>query len=403
LPRIAIHSLIAKTSFPLDAVILFRYNRSILFNGKYPCKAIFINPAIIIKFFTKEEASMALIFVVLIGLISIITTLLMVLFSGKMIAYTDASGQLLPGSLSEKSWVSINGVEMGMIIKSRDIKKPVLLFVHGGPGMPEYWLNASHPSRLDELFTVVWWDQRGAGLSYSATTPVDTLTTEQLVADTISVTQYLRQRFRQDKLYLMAHSFGTYIAIQAAAQAPALYHTYIGVAQSVNLELSEELAYAWMLDFYAEDQKNSDQLKKAPYGTAGYERIRDRVMHEAGIGTTHTMYSVFTGIFLAVIKHREYLLKEKIQIWQGLTFSKNSQLNKEFRQANLSDLISRLEIPVIFLSGAYDYTVNHHLSEIYLEELQAPEKYFYLFEDSAHSPIFEEPEAVLQVLGALLS
>lgn len=346
---------------------------------------------------------MALIFVVLIGLISIITTLLMVLFSGKMIAYTDASGQLLPGSLSEKSWVSINGVEMGMIIKSRDIKKPVLLFVHGGPGMPEYWLNASHPSRLDELFTVVWWDQRGAGLSYSATTPVDTLTTEQLVADTISVTQYLRQRFRQDKIYLMAHSFGTYIAIQAAAQAPALYHTYIGVAQSVNLELSEELAYAWMLDFYAEDQKNSDQLKKAPYGTAGYERIRDRVMHEAGIGTTHTMYSVFTGIFLAVIKHREYLLKEKIQIWQGLTFSKNSLLNKEFRQANLSDLITRLEIPVIFLSGAYDYTVNHHLSEIYLEELQAPEKHFYLFEDSAHSPIFEEPEAVLQILGALLS
>jgi pimeloyl-ACP methyl ester carboxylesterase len=346
---------------------------------------------------------MALIFVVLIGLISIITTLLMVLFSGKMIAYTDANGQVLPGSLSEKSWVTINGVEMGMIIKSRDIKKPVLLFVHGGPGMPEYWLNASYPCRLDELFTVVWWDQRGSGLSYSAAIPAATMTTEQMVADTVSVTQYLRQRFRKDKIYLMAHSFGTYLAIQAAAQAPTLYYAYIGVAQSVNLELSEELAYAWMLNFYAEDQKNSAQLKKTPYGTAGYEQIRDRVMHEAGIGTTHTMYSVFTGIFLAVMKHREYMLKEKIQIWQGLAFSKNSLLNKEFRQANLSDLITRLNLPVIFLSGAYDYTVNRHLSEIYLEELQAPEKYFYLFEDSAHSPIFEEPEAVLKVLGALLS
>lgn len=346
---------------------------------------------------------MAIFIVLLLGLISIITTLLMVLFSGKMIPYTDASGQVLTGSLSEKSWVTINGVEMGMIIKSRDQTRPVLLFVHGGPGMPEYWLNASFPAHLDELFTVVWWDQRGAGLSYNPGIPLETMTTTQLVADTIAVTQYLRQRFRQDKIYLMAHSFGTYLGIQAAARAPELYHAYIGVAQSVNLTLSEELAYEFMLNYYADDKKNLAQLKKAPYGTAGYERIRDQVMHEAGIGTTHKMYSVFTGIFLAVMKHREYMLKEKLQIWQGKAFSKNSKLNEEFRQANLSDLITRLEIPVIFFSGAYDYTVNHHLSEIYLEEIQAPAKHFYLFEDSAHSPIFEEPETVLSILRELIS
>ena len=134
---------------------------------------------------------MALFFVVLLGLISIITTLLMVLFAGKMIPYTDASGQVLPGSLAEKSWVTINGVEMGMIIKSRDIKKPVLLFVHGGPGMPEYWLNASYPAHLDEVFTVVWWDQRGTGLSYNSKIPTETMTTAQLVSDTISVSRYL--------------------------------------------------------------------------------------------------------------------------------------------------------------------------------------------------------------------
>ncbi|PKM60135.1 MAG: alpha/beta hydrolase [Firmicutes bacterium HGW-Firmicutes-4] len=344
---------------------------------------------------------MALFLVLLLGLISIVTTLLMVLFSGKMIPYTDANGQVLPGSLSEKSWITINGVEMGMIIKSRDIRKPVLLFIHGGPGMPEYWLNESYPAHLDELYTVVWWDQRGAGLSYRPGIPPETMTTAQLVADTIAVTQYLRQRFRQEKIYLMAHSFGTYLGIQVAAQAPELYHAYIGVAQSVNLMLSEELAYDFMLNYYAADKKNREQLQKAPYGTAAYERIRDQVMHEAGIGTTHKMYSVFTGIFLAVMKHREYMLKEKFQLWQGKAFSQNTTLNAEFRQANLSDLITRLEIPVIFFSGAYDYTVNHHLSEIYLEEIQAPEKYFYLFEDSAHSPIFEEPQAVLKILGDL--
>ncbi|MDO9493987.1 alpha/beta fold hydrolase [Acetobacterium sp.] len=345
---------------------------------------------------------MALFFILLLGFISIVTALLMVFFSGKMIPFADANGQVLPGSLSEKSWVPINGVEMGMIIKTRDQTRPVLLFVHGGPGMPEYWLNESHPSHLEELFTVVWWDQRGAGLSYSDAIPPETMTTTQMVADTISVTQYLRQRFRQDKIYLMAHSFGTYIGIQAAAQAPELYHAYIGVAQSVNLALSEELAYEFMLDFYVNDKKNRELLKKAPYGTAAYERIRDRVMHEAGIGTTHKMYSVIAGIFLAVMKHREYMLKEKFHIWQGKAFSKNSVLNDEFRQANLSDIVTRLNIPVLFFSGAYDYTVNHLLTEVYLEEIKAPKKHFYLFEDSAHSPIFEEPEVVLEILKDLI-
>ena len=201
----------------------------------------------------------------------------------------------------------------------------------------------------------------------------------------------------------MGHSFGTYLGIQAAVQAPQLYHAYIGVAQSVNLALSEELAYEWLLNYYRDDKKILNQLEKFPYGTAAYERIRDRVMHEAGIGTTHTMYSVITGIFLAVMKHREYTLKEKFQVWQGKAFSKSSPLNEEFRQANLSDLITRLDLPVLFFSGAYDYTVNHHLSEIFLEDIKAPQKHFYLFEDSAHSPIFEEPEAVLKILKALIA
>jgi Predicted hydrolases or acyltransferases (alpha/beta hydrolase superfamily) len=326
----------------------------------------------------------------------------MVFFSGKMIPYTDANGQVQPDSLSEKFWIPINGVEMGMIIKTRDQTRPVLLFIHGGPGMPEYWLNESHPSHLEELFTVVWWDQRGAGLSYSAAIPPETMTTEQMVADTISVTKYLCQRFQKEKIYLMAHSFGTYIGIQAAARAPELYRAYIGVAQSVNLALSEELAYEFMLNFYANDKKNREQLKKSPYGTAAYERIPGS-SHARGRDRYHP-HDVLSGYrnFSGCDENREYMLKEKFQIWQGKAFSKRSMLNEEFRQANLSDLVTRLEIPVIFFSGVYDYTVNYHLSEIYLEEIKAPKKHFYLFEDSAHSPIFEEPEAVLAILKDLI-
>lgn len=342
--------------------------------------------------------------VVLLIFIVAITLVLLVFSTGKMIPYRDAAGNVLRGSLSEKSWVNINGVDMGMIIKAKDVTKPILLFVHGGPGMPEYWLNESYPAHLEDLFTVVWWDQRGAGLSYHSDISPETMTTVQMVDDTIAVSNYLRQRFHQNKIYLMAHSYGTYIGIQAAAKAPQLYHAYIGVAQVANLDHSEELAHDFMLDYYknADDQKIVKQLDEAPYDSEAYQKIRNQVMHEAGIGTTHKMYSVITGIFLGVMKNQEYMLLEKINLWRGKAFSKNTTLNEEFRQCDLGETLTRVDVPVYFFSGAYDYTVNRYLSEAYLEEIQAPEKHFYLFEDSAHSPIFEEPDAVKAVLKRLI-
>nr|WP_320026213.1 alpha/beta hydrolase [uncultured Acetobacterium sp.] len=342
--------------------------------------------------------------VVLLTFIVAITSVLLVFSTGKMIPYRDAAGNVLRSSLSEKSWVKINGVEMGMIIKSKDITQPILLFVHGGPGMPEYWLNESYPTHLENLFTVVWWDQRGAGLSYYNDIAPETMTTAQMVDDTIAVSNYLRQRFHQNKIYLMAHSYGTYIGIQAAAKAPGLYHAYFGVAQVVNLDLSEALAYEFMLDYYksADDKKIVKQLEESPYDSEDYQKIRDRLMHQAGIGTIHNMYSVISGIFLGVMKNREYMLLEKINIWRGKNSSKNTVLNEEFRQCDLGETLTRVDVPLYFFSGAYDYTVNRYLSEAYLDEIQAPKKHFYLFEDSAHSPIFEEPDAVTAILKCLI-
>ena len=82
-----------------------------------------------------------------------------------------------------------------MFIKSRDVTHPVLLYLHGG--LPDYFLDHQYPTGLDEYFTVVWWEQRGAGLSYSPDIPPETMTAEQFIADTVAVTNYLRRAFRQ--------------------------------------------------------------------------------------------------------------------------------------------------------------------------------------------------------------
>ncbi len=325
---------------------------------------------------------------------------LLVLSPGKIKQFTDESGEVIENSLSEKTFTEINGVKMGMIIKTKNISNPVLLFVHGGPGMPEYWLNDKYPTDLEEYFTVVWWDQRGAGLSYSSDLDADTMTTEQFVDDTIDVTNYLRERFGQDKIYLMAHSWGTYIGIQAVHKAPKLYDAYIGVGQVVNICESEKLAYEYMLNYYKDsgDDKTIKQLESTPYDSDGYHKIRDSVMHKAGIGTTHDMKTVITGIFFTSLGCKEYTLTEKINLWRGKIYSGHSTLRDEFHVNDLSGIVTKLDLPVYFMSGVYDYTVNHAMAKDYSEQLNAPVKGFYLFHNSAHSPMFEEPEKFLNIV-----
>ena len=170
---------------------------------------------------------------ILLVVILILVGVLLAVSPGKPYPIVDANGNPVPGSLAEKIWVNINGIPQGMFIQSKEPTNPVLLFLHGGPGMPEYWLTKQYPTGLEAYFTVVWWDQRGSGLSYTPNIPPETMTYEQLIADTVAVTNYLRDRFHKEKIYLMAHSGGTFFGIQVAARYPELYHAYIGMAQMV--------------------------------------------------------------------------------------------------------------------------------------------------------------------------
>ena len=319
--------------------------------------------------------------------------------------FLDANGQPLADSISEKIHVTINGVEQGMFIKGKNINNPVLLFVHGGPGMPEYWLTQRYPTGLEDYFTVVWWEQRGSGISFSADIPPETMTPQQMISDTLAVTNYLRERFGQEKIYLMGHSGGTFIGIQAAAQAPELYYAYIGMAQMSNQLKSEKEAYEYMVDQFKADG-NTEMVRKleaAPVTMEGgtpdaYRAFRDEAMHSLGIGTTHAMNSVITGIFYPSLTSREYTLTEKINMWRGKSRSGISILWDAMLATDLSKQVPELDLPVYFLEGKYDYTCSYTEAKSYFETLKAPVKGFYSFEQSAHSPIFEEPVKMQKIL-----
>jgi pimeloyl-ACP methyl ester carboxylesterase len=351
---------------------------------------------------TKEGRVMWTAVVVLLITVLALLGVLLFMSPGTPKPFLDDRGQPLAGSISEKVHVNINGVEQGMFIQGHNTGNPVLLYLHGG--LPDHFLNDRYPTGLEEIFTIVWWEQRGSGLSFHPDMAPESLNPEQLIADTVALTNHLRARFGQDKIYLMGRSGGTFFGIQAAARASALYHAYIAVAQISNQLESERLAHRYMLQRYQDEGnlKMAQRLEEGPVGATAplpdaYLKVRDLAMHELGVGTTHDMKSVFTDMFLQSLLHRDYTLGEKINLWRGKLFSGSRLWNTQL-STDLTQTVTRVEIPVYFLHGVHDYTVSYPLAKAYFALLEAPVKGFYTFKQSAHTPFFEEPQKMREIM-----
>jgi pimeloyl-ACP methyl ester carboxylesterase len=165
------------------------------------------------------------------------------------------------------------------------------------------------------------------------------------------------------------------------------------------------MAYEYMLAQFKRNRnkKMLRKLEEAPVTVKDgvpheYSSIRDIAMHSLGIGTTHDMHSVISGIFFPSLACKEYTLIEKKNLWLGKSRSGISILWDDILKTDLTNRVQELKIPVYFFEGIYDYTVSYTLAREYFEKLKAPMKGFYTFENSAHSPMFEEPEKMQQIL-----
>ncbi len=315
-----------------------------------------------------------------------------------------ADGTVIPGSLSERMTVEIGGIPQSMIIQSVDPANPVLLFLHGGPGMTEFFMEQDYPTGLEQHFTIVWWEQRGAGMSFSADIPPETMNMEQMIADTIEVADYLRDRFGQDRILLLGHSWGSYLGIQVAAKAPDRFLAYVGMAQIVHQLRSEVMAHDYLLSTYRSrgDAGMVRKLEAAPVSmedglSPAWMRLRDAAMHRAGVGHTRDISSVITGIFLPVWRVRAYTVMDKINVWRGKLWSRPFFWEDMLRD-DLAARLTKFELPVYVFVGQHDQTASPTLSRAYFDVIDAPVKGFYMFEYSAHSPLFEESERATEIL-----
>jgi pimeloyl-ACP methyl ester carboxylesterase len=316
----------------------------------------------------------------------------------------DAQGNVIPGCIASLEKIQLGGVEQWILIRGNDTAKPILLFLHGGPGAPMMFMERPYLVKLEKSFVVVQWDQRGAGKSYSAIVPNAYMNIPQFISDTHELTEFLRQRFHQKKIYLIGHSWGTVMGTMTAQKYPESYYAYIGIGQEVNTQESDKLRYVWTLQQAekAGDEKDVTALHtigvppySVDYGTKS-TAMGELVMKYGGEVYGNPKGSRVFGA-MPLMTSTEYTMLDSINFIRG-AINSGRLLEKELMQLDLRRQVPVLKVPAYFLEGRHDYVTPSALAEQYCEVLEAPHKELIWFDRSAHMVPYEEFDKLQDVL-----
>ncbi len=168
------------------------------------------------------------------AILALLLVILLIIKRPRTPKIKDEAGRSLAGGIAALEKISLGGQPQWILIRGQDRALPVLLFLHGGPGMPMMYLAHTFQRHLEDSFVCVQWDQRGAGKSYYSGMPTQNLTVEQILKDAEELVQELQVRFGQNKIYLAGHSWGSYLGMLLIQRHPKLFHAYIGIGQVVD-------------------------------------------------------------------------------------------------------------------------------------------------------------------------
>ncbi|MCP1189489.1 alpha/beta hydrolase [Priestia flexa] len=301
-----------------------------------------------------------------------------------------------------KEFIDIDGHQNGMFIETVSLENPVLLFLHGGPGFPQYPVIKQSGMGWEEDFTVCYLEQRGTGMSYNASTQGD-ITLGQLISDALIVTEYLKTKFKKEKIYLCGHSWGTFLGSIVVHRYPENYHAYIGIGQMGRHFESNKDTYEFLLetaikkgDKKAEKDIRSVTFTEDFYKSKGYQRILGRYLNRFGGGTKKVGYSNWQSL-KDLFSCRHYSWKERVNIPKGI-FASYDALSEAIAKSDVSLLAPKIEVPVFIIHGVDDYSTSYREAKRFYEKLDASSKKLFSFNNCAHSPFIEDPNAFRNIL-----
>lgn len=307
-----------------------------------------------------------------------------------------------PTGVDESGYVKIGGIEQWIQIRGQDRDNPVLLCVHGGPGGT--WIPLTeHFISWEKHFTVVLWDQRGAGKTLRATgaSIAETMSVDRMAQDGIEVAEYVRAHLRKDKIVLLGHSWGSILGINMAKKRPDLFSVYVGTGQASDLPKSIAAAYA----------KVQEQARAA--NDAGTLRVLTKV-GQPPFDSKEKIEGFFSSLdkyppasdraAMKIVGRKlmapkpDYSLRDEFDRFRGFMVVPTLQVYNEMLGTRLSSLRPHFEIPIFFIQGTEDNLTPASLAEDYLKTIEAPHKEMVLLKGGGHFAFLSMADQLLEEL-----
>lgn len=298
------------------------------------------------------------------------------------------------GPVASAEQLNVDGAKLYLEIRGTDARAPILVWLHGGPGGAERPLFRFFNSGLERHFLVVYYDQRGAGLSFDSGASAASLTIARHLADLDRLIEHLRSRYRQNQLLLIGHSWGTVLGMLYARDHPDKIIGLIAVAPVVSFLEQRQREFAWDIE-EAKRREDVEALRELrdigppPYPSPApmlrLQRVTERFNGVEFHPRSHWPI-VVEGLFKGLVGPLELY-----RIIQG-NHRSLEVMHQELQAFDMRREVLELRTPTFVFLGRHDRHVDARLANEYFDSLRAPTKEIVWFEDSAHDIPFEEPE-----------
>ena len=319
------------------------------------------------------------------------------------------------GGISEVREVLLGDMLQYIAIEGENMDNPVCLFLHGGPGLSlPYGISSRHQlETISSHCTVVYWDQRGAGKTYSTNSSDVSFTYEQVEADAKELITYLRREFEVDQIYLIGYSWGSVLGMRLVHEIPEQLYAYFGLSQVVHPLQSEQVLYDWLLDEFESTGHHQlvsslKQLGQPPYEQASSQETFQQILNQSnayvkwreGLPNVNVLNWI-----RQVLACPDLTLKEAYDTLIGASHQtlKQSQYWSQLQAVNLFEEIKEVKIPIYFATGVDDYICSVSLLQSWVEQLQAPKKEVLILDNSAHYFSNEDESIIYQWMKDLIA
>ncbi|WP_105616408.1 alpha/beta fold hydrolase [Vallitalea okinawensis] len=296
-------------------------------------------------------------------------------------------------------YVNINGIDQFLLYyRNMNSDLPVLLFLHGGPGMSESTFSYAFQEEISDLYTVVHWDQRGAGKTLSKNKNIYP-TINELLDDLYQVVKYLKEKYTKEKVVILGHSFGSVLGTLFVLKHPEDVLYYIGAGQVISLTENEKVGYEKLKELIikSDNKKDLGKLKKiGKYPKNKYDKSMIKKIQEIRI--LQGKYKIgmdFIPILITLFKSPIFQVSDILSIVKGM--SNNKQLFEYLFSHSLNDE-HNYEIPVYYIVGDRDFQAPNTIAKSYFNTINAPNKEIFMIEDAGHFMMLDQPKLFAEAM-----